>query len=277
MPSVNHHRSLRVLPGLLALAILSPAAGCFVDSLDPDQAALIAVSVRPPGALAAANGSDDPWNRYVDDQGNFLLSKFGKYVRVSLDHRTQGYELGSGTWPSQALGIGSGEGPVGQVDVEFKVPPGSNGRLRGLGFVVETTLKRVVVYQETKPVELELVGAEVRDVELKLELHPTGTVSATIKCQAAAGRWVPKQLALVDARAEVVHPAQALTPSADGLSFTVAILGVPVGRPHRARIVLQKVGDPTQLSTKTISEPTFTVSTANDTAAVSLDPCNLIE
>ena len=251
------------------------------------------MSLQAPGTSLATSPTFNPW----DSEGVFLLEKWSKYVRVAVEH-ADGYELEPiqetkkandpcklcypGSWPSPTRGIGAGEGQYGEVEVELRLPAGDNRRLRALAFLVETGGTRVLVYKEdtiktgageaVQTMDL-TAGAEL-DLRVSMTSHPAGTVAANIRCNATSGaeEYVPTKLALRDARALVQYPFQALTRNAH--DHTAAVIGVPVGRPHYTVVQLQHATDATRLKTVVIKKPSFAVSTANDTQAVTLDiPC----
>lgn len=282
-------RGKHQLLSLLAASAL--LGGCFVDSTDPVDVVELSLSLNPPGTGMVATGSTfNPW----DSQGVFLLEKWSKYVRVSVEHE-DGYELppiqepskksGScalcypASWPSPAAGIGSGEGEFGEVDVALRLPAGNKRRLRALAYLVETGKSRVLVYKEDtvktkagKTVQtMDLTAGTELDLRVSMTMHPAGKAAVTVRCKAGAGadNYAPTSLAVRDARAQVQHPFLALTKSTG--SYSAVVSGVPVGRPHYTLIKLKHVSDTSKELTVTVMKPSFSVAIANDTLAVNLD------
>ena len=81
-------------------------------------------------------------------------------------------------------------------------------------------------------------------------------------------------MALVDGRAQVLHPAHALTKGTDS-TYSHKFSGAPVGRPHYARILLVHTTDTSKDKIIDILKPSFTVDVPNDDKAVNLKvPCS---
>jgi hypothetical protein len=244
-------------------------AGCLVSPLD-DELAAVELRLDLPPAPRQAFETFNPW----DQQGLFHLEKFGKLVRVAVE--AQDYELRTGTWPDPARGIGDGEASDGTVGVRLLVPAGAGRRLRGLGYLVapdpKLAVDQVLVYREETPLDLELVAGRVSEATLALRPHPMGTVEITARCEhGTIDPYQPFQVALVDARALVIHPSRTL--AKDASEALKATLEVATGRPHWVRVTLRS-GD--KLKLMDVRKPTFSLAAAGDKAVVDLPlPCDL--
>lgn len=276
---------------LWPLGLAMALGACFVDSVDPREVVQVNLALQLPGPRTVApGGSFSPW----DSSNIFWLDRWSKYVRVALVDRDDLEVpalnvLPSGSsctacypasWPSPARDVVVREGELGQLEVELIVEAKDELRLRVLGYHVEPSTRRVVVYREgsvqsggTPIKSLNLRAGTQTDLDVIMQLHPSGTVDATIRCKDSAGdTHVPMSLALRDARSQVLYPFQPLTQSIN--AFKGKIYGVPVGRPHYTHVLLQHLTDSSQRKTIVVTKPNFTLTTPNDTQLVNIDiPC----
>jgi hypothetical protein len=264
---LRRHRPIAPLAVAAATtAAVLASAGCFVRSSTGGGETLVEVGVPGLGRVASAISSSDPW----DSQGIFHLELFPKLVRVAAV--SSDYELASGTWPDPVVGIGEeGEGASGEVSVSLDVPAGSSRKLRALGFVVDAG--KVLVYMESEAKTLDLIAGQDAQTTLEMTRARSGTVAASAACDLDGTGWTPAKVALVDARALVLHTAQTLVKT-DAGTLAVEIRGVPVDRPHFARITLASSSGKTK--DYDIRKPTFSVPGANDRISVALSvPCSV--
>lgn len=96
--------------------------------------------------------------------------------------------------------------------------------------------------------------------------YDAGLVALTVQCSGGMGAWIPTSLSLVDAKAQVLHPARPLIESAGTYSLTVP--GVPVGRHHWARVWLKNSMN--EFKPVDVRAPTFMVPWKDDTAIKTL-------
>jgi hypothetical protein len=277
IPPSGHPRRLRhrarLRPESTAALLLALAcSSCLVTPVSEEATIALSTSLpllpadaRPSAPLR--NETFNPWDRY----GYFQLSLFPKLVRVAVE--SSDYELASGTWPNPEQGIGAGEGPGGEVSVELRVPAGADRRVRALGFIADPT--GVLVYEEQAAPSLTLVAGMTTDLTLPMVRGAWGRVVASARCEAGdAGPWDPVAVSLVDAKAFVIHPSQALRVDPSTQTLGVEIASVPVGRYHWPRTILQhrqsgevKVIDLRQL--------TFLVKTQDERSLVNIVlPCD---
>jgi hypothetical protein len=250
------------LVGLAALAL----AGCLVSPL-PEEEALELRLELPASGVRTPSAAFSPW----DLQGLFHLEKFPKLVRVAVE--SQDYELTNGTWPDPSRGIGEGEGADGAVTVELSVPAGSGRRLRALGYLVDAE-GEVKVYRELAPLTLSLVAGKVSEATLPMTAHPRGQVAFTVRCETGnQDPFQPFEVALVDAKALVMHPARRL--AVDEVGALKVTIPAPVGRPHWTRITLRNASLG-QFMALDVRKPTYVVASEGETAVVDLVvPCAL--
>jgi len=234
--------------------------GCLVSPLEEEGT--LSVSTRLPCAAASQRSalSFNPW----DASGIFQLELFPKLVRASVE--TQDFELTTGTWPSPELGIGTGEGPEGEVSISLKVPAGTGRRLRALGFLVEGSA--VSLYTEEAEVQLELVAGQTRELALPLKRMPTGKGVLSVRCEAGnMGPWVPVQAALVDARALVLYPSVPLVEDPVAGTIKADLGSVAIGRYYWIRTYLvNRAADMGKYLDKRLE--TFSIQSESETALV---------
>jgi hypothetical protein len=241
-------------------------AGCFVQSREEATQIELTVGSLPSGR--GPSSSFAPW----DSQGLFHLEDyppgFPKLVRVAVE--TQDYTLTTGTWPDPQLGIGEGEKPGGEVSLTLEVPAGAGRRLTALGFVLMNG--EVFPFHEDKPLALELAAGSTTEATLTLVPHPVGTVALTARCEEGnTQKWEPTEVALVDAKAFVLQPAQQLQLDPYTGSLTAIFPRVPVGRPHWVRLTVSNGQVFTYVDKRS---PTFSVSNAAELQPVTVTiPC----
>jgi hypothetical protein len=250
--------------------------GCLVEPL-PDEPVSLSFAVEvPPAGTRAPTAATNPW----DDQGYFRLGwpeenaapRFPKLVRVAVE--VNGLELKSGTWPDAARGIGAGESPTGEVNVELQVQAGAGRQLRALGFLHDG--QSVLTYEESRPVAVDLVAGKSVSVDLLMAKRATAKASITVRCQSGSGgAWRPRGIALADASALVIFPELPLAEDA-ATGALVAEPQVPVARYHWVRAILEHV------TTKEVRyldkrQQTF-VTAAGQTTAVNVSlPCEILQ
>lgn len=218
--------------------LLSSVPGCLVNSQyedSQDQTSLTLSIAIPPGVgikREALSAQFNPW----DNTGLFHLEQCPKYVRIGIELPGQDYEQSSATWPDPNKGIGSGEGPQGEVEVELQVPAGTDRRIRGLGFVVEE--EGVRVYQESSAPLIDLTAGSKSDINLLMVPAKTGTIEVTARCETGNMEiWAPFQVALVDERAQTIFPYNLLESDSQG-ALKVKIPLIPLDRPYWVRVFL---------------------------------------
>ena len=265
-------RSARTVGALGLVALL---AGCLIEPL-PDEPVRLSLAVEvPPAGTRAPTAATSPW----DDQGYFRLGwpeenaapRFPKLVRVAVE--VNGLELKSGTWPDAARGIGAGESPTGEVNVELQVQAGAGRQLRALGFLHDG--QSVLTYEESRPVAVDLVAGKSVSVDLLMAKRATAKASITVRCQSGSGGvWRPRGIAPADARALVIFPEVPL--EMDGATGAlVATPEIPVARYHWVRAVLEHI------STKEVRyidkrQQTFVTTAGQDTPVTVTLPCELL-
>ena len=237
------------------------AAGCFVESRpEPPSQLELTVGSLPLSRQPAANFA--PW----DTQGLFHLDNnppgFPKLVQVSVE--TQDFTLATGSWPDPQLGVGEGEKPGGAVSLSLDVPAGAGRRLTALGFVIVDDA--VVAYHESAPLSLDLPAGNTTEATLDMAPLPVGTAEITARCEEGNGEpWEPTEVALVDAKAFVLHPAGQLEVNHDTGALKVTFSNVPLGRPHWVRLTVSNGQLYTYIDKRT---PTFSVSSSTEVLPV---------
>lgn len=260
-------RATRGATGACALALVLGLGGCLVQPSDGEQTVTIGLSLRAPGP-ALQQGGTPP--QLWDATGLFDLGRFPKLVRAAVWF--EDYELAATTWPHPKTGLGSGEGPSGEVSLSLVVPAGANRRLRVLGYYHDAAARRVLVYSEAGTYRLDVGAGKTTELAVNTTLHRSGNLDLTVRCQSGdAGPFQPYAVALVDARALVLHPSRTLQSEAGALKL--AVRGLPADRPHWARVFVQTpLG---QAKTLDVRKPTFSVPAGSSTQAVNLViPCN---
>ncbi|MFH1130164.1 MAG: hypothetical protein V1754_02440 [Pseudomonadota bacterium] len=248
----------------LLLLVCCCMFGCFVSPFPEDNSVQMVFSVGISGKQISAQTSADPW----DSKGLFLLEKFPKYVRIAVE--VEDYELEKGTWPDPKLGIGTGEGPNGEVEVQLTVPAGVGRRIRALGFLAESN--RVLVYKEARAKEMELVAGGTLDVAVDMVAYESGSVRIVVRCEEGKeGPWIPDRLSLIDLSAQVLHPALNFEGNGEG-AYLLDISPFPVGRTYWARIY-QKNGK--EERSEDLRETSLNMLIAGENKNVALTvPCN---
>ncbi len=241
------------------------------------------------GCLIQPVGEDDPWLELRldlpwvehrqqattfnpwDGQGLFRLEAFPKLVRVAVEH--DDYELTSATWPDREAGVGDGEGDDGEAGVLLQVPAGAGRRIRVLAFHVGED-GEVSLYAESAELLVDLAAGEKLDLVADVSRQATGRVEGTVRCREGnVAAWAPVDVALVDARAEVVYPSVPVSPDSTTSALIFGVPAVGLDRPHWARVGLVRASDG-QRTFVDVRVPTFSVATRTEAVAVNITiPC----